>query len=408
MLGWDSGRLLRDMTPFDPSPRPTPGFRRGKRVGDLMTHEHNAFFESSQAAERAGDAATALDYHQGIPLFRRSAHRGLLAQLASLAGEMTPWLWARWAAYQTTRAEDPGTESRKIHRMALDYALATFHGADLEEIHCVGGDPMPAIARVVGEDWAFHQICTYELGGLECFLETAATGLLVERCGLARQWFGARIGGYRLVSVPGRLAVRDLASGRQVELLDLGARVHADEDGWLIGRLVPSGTTPALMFDTRPLPVDERTARAASTGDRRGAWVSALVEGIAAGRVDAAVLQREDRELVTDVPSLGLLMRGTAAGAVASAIDQLAAGRDEIGRAAYRILRTVAEGAFGPDDDAPYVAAAALDAHAYTQAQRRLVGPARRAAWERWSQLVPDPARGRLLRLAELSGTAVA
>jgi hypothetical protein len=82
------------------------------RIGDLMTRDHLAFMDSSNAAERAGDAATALEYHQGIPMFRRSAHRVTLEQLADLAHEMTPWLWARWAAYQCTRAEDPGKRLR--------------------------------------------------------------------------------------------------------------------------------------------------------------------------------------------------------------------------------------------------------------------------------------------------------
>jgi len=83
----------------------SPGFRRGKRVSDLMTREHLAFVESSNAAERAGDAATALEYHQGIPMFARSAHRALLVQLAGLSEEMTPWLWSRWAAYQCGSSE---------------------------------------------------------------------------------------------------------------------------------------------------------------------------------------------------------------------------------------------------------------------------------------------------------------
>ncbi len=83
-----------------------PGFTRGPRIADLMTVEYPSFLESSMAAERCGDAATALEYHRGIPMFKRSQHVGILTQLASLDDEMTPWLWARWAAYQCTRAED--------------------------------------------------------------------------------------------------------------------------------------------------------------------------------------------------------------------------------------------------------------------------------------------------------------
>lgn len=393
--------------PF-PSSRPPLGFRRGKRVSDLMTAEYHAFLDSSLAAERAGDAATALEYHQGIPMFTRSAHVVLLKQLADLVEEMTPWLWARWAAYQSTRSEDPGTEACDISRAALDYTLAMFHGEAMDEAHRAGVDPMQIAARVVGEDWAFHQVCTYELGGLECFLDTTATGRLADESTLAREWVDARIGGYRVEpSPPGRLVVRDLADESSVELLDLGARVHADAGGWLIGRLVATGATPSLMFDTRPLPVDEQTAVEASTGDRRGAWVTALVTAFADGRVDDAVLQSEDREIVTDVPSLALVERGTPPGALAGTLDQLARGRDEVGRSAYRLLRAAGEGSLG-DDDAPYVAAAAVNAHGYAEAQRQLVRPESHTAWGRWSRLAVEPACGRLRRLADLSSASAA
>ncbi|HEY0951208.1 hypothetical protein, partial [Nocardioides sp.] len=276
--------------------RPTsatgPGFRRGRRVSDLMTRDYYAFAESSFAAERAGDAASALEYHQGVPMFRRSSHRVVLEQLVGLAEEMTPWLWARWAAYQCTRAEDHGTESGAIARAALDYTIRMFHGDDLVHAYETGGDPVRVTAQVLGESWVYHQVCTYELGGLESFLDTLATGRLAEEGGLARSWTGAGMGGYRLESAaPGRLAVRDLATDDSIDLLDLGAHVHADAGGWLIGRLVPSGTDAALMFDTRPVPVDRQTAVEVAGDRSRGAWIKALVDGIDDGRVDPAVLQ---------------------------------------------------------------------------------------------------------------------
>lgn len=374
-----------------------------------MTRDYYAFAESANAAERAGDAASALEYHRGVPMFRRSAHGVALAQLADHANEMTPWMWARWAAYQCTRVEDTGTATAAAGRVALECTVAAFHAEDMEHAYQTGGDPMRVIARVSGQSWAFHQICTYELHGLESFLEEMPTGRLAEECGLARTWIGARLGGYRLEpSDPGTLVVRDLASGESVELLDLGAAVHADEGRWLIGRLVPSGTTPALMFDTRPLAVDRRTAAAAARDQERGRWVAALVDAIEDGRVDPTVLCSEDRELVTDIAGLQLLERGTPARSLATAREALARGRDEVGRAAYRILRGAAEGTLGSDDDAAYVAAAVVHPHGYAEACRRLLRPEHRAAWEHWAGLVPDPARGRLRRLAESSGAAAA
>ena len=398
-------------TPRPPhSSNPTPGFRRGKRVGDLMTREYEAFLESAIAAERAGDAGTALEYHRGIPLFRGSAHRTVLTQLVDLSDEMTPWMWARWAAYQCTRAEDPGSLCRESSRIALEYTVRMFHDEDLERAYDEGADPIQLMSRTVGEDWAYHQICTFELHGLELFLDALATGRLMEGCALAGNWVGATMSGFRLESAdPGRLVVRDLGGeGRSSEVLDLGAGVLIEAGGCLLGRLVPSGTTPGLMFDTRPLPVDEQTAVAAATGDRRWAWITALVEAFDDGRLDHRMLRSEDRELVTDVPGLSLLERGTSPATLASAREQLGRGRDEIGRAAYRVLRAVAEGSFGTDDDAPYVAAAVLNPHAFAEAQAQLVAPGHREAWEHWAPLVPAPARGRLALLAALSTEAAA
>lgn len=374
-----------------------------------MTAEHTAFAESGIAAERAGDAATALDYHLGIPMFRRSAHQGVLRQLADLAEEMTPWLWARWAAYQCTRAEDPGSRCRESFLLALPYVVELFHGEEMARAWEEGEDPIRVTSRIAGQDWALHQIATYELPGLETFLDTMATGRLAEEVTLAREWVGATMGGYRVEPTsPGRLVVRDLGADRSVEVLDLGAGLGAGSDGWVLGRLVPSGTSPELMFDTRPLRVDEPTARAAATGDQRGAWITALADAFAEGRLESSVLMSEGRELHCDVHDLELLERATPPSQLARTRRQLAEGRDEIGRAAFRLLRSVADGSFGPETDAPYVAAAVLNPHGFADAQRQLIGPGRRAAWERWAELVPAPARGRLARLAEPSATAAA
>ena len=373
-----------------------------------MTPQYRQIFLSSQAAERAGDAEAALEYHRGIPMFKRSAHVAMLAQLAGLSTEMTPWMWARWAAYQCTRAEDPGTESMLIQRAALDYTLWIFYAEQLGEKYVGGDDPIPLVARVCGEDWVFHQLCTFELGGLFVFLRSLATDRLHEEAGLSDQWFGARMGGYRLEpSDAGSLVVHDLARDESIRLLDLGARVHADPDGWLIGRVVPSGIEGLPMFDTRPLPVDEETARRVAEDAGPGVWVSALRQAIQDGRVDRGVLQSEDRELVTDVPSLSLVEVGTPAAALANTLEALGRGRDEVGRAALRILRSAGDGALAGDRSA-YVAAAVLNAHAYAEVRDRVLSPGQHEAWLRWADLVPEPARSRLRRLAELSGPQAA
>jgi hypothetical protein len=372
-----------------------------------MTREYYAFVDSSLAAERVGDAETALEYYRGIPMFTRSPHVANLAQLAGLAGEMTPWLWARWAAYQCTRAEEDGTRSRVALRTALEYTVTMFHADQLHDAYVEGDDPVRVTSVVMGEDWAFHQVCTQELDGLETFLDELADGRLAEHSGLARSWVGARMGGYRVEPGPG-LWVWDPERKDRLELLDLGARLHASEGSWVIGRVVPSGTTPELMFDTRPLRVDERTAREVAAGSGRGEWVGPLEKAIGDGRVGRGVLRSKDRALITDVPSRSLVEAGTPRADLDRTMRQLREGRDEVGRAAFRILRSVAEGSFGADERAPYVAAAVLNAHAHPEAQRQLVAPGQREHWLRWAELVPEPARGRLTEFADRSSADAA
>jgi hypothetical protein len=90
-------------------PKTERGFTRGPRIADLMNREYLRVLESSLAAERSGDAATAREYHLGIPMFTRSRHSNALTQMAGLARVMTPWLWARWAARDVLRRDSLAT-----------------------------------------------------------------------------------------------------------------------------------------------------------------------------------------------------------------------------------------------------------------------------------------------------------
>ena len=373
-----------------------------------MTREYEAFLESSFAAERSGDAATALEYHRGIPMFTRGRHIHILKVLAGLADEMTPWLWARWAAYQCNRAEDPGTESLLITRAALDYTLQMFYDGQMQAAYDEGRDPMKLMARVAGESWVYHQVCTFELGGMREFVDSLADGALATSAEWARSWDGASMRGLRLEpATDGRLVVTDLKTRQEIEVLDLGAGTLCVPGGFLVGRLVDSGTTPETMFDTTPVVVDQQTAQevAAST---RGGWITALTKAIADGRIELSALESEDRELATDVPSLALIEAGTRPPDLPRVMQQLGEGRDEVGRAAFRILRVAVEGTFGPDDRAAYVGAAVLNPHAHAEAERELVTPGRDAEWLHWAELVPEPAGSRLRRLAEMSAAEAA
>ena len=84
-----------------------------------MTPELLGFAERAAAAERVGDVEEALAYHRGVPMFRRSRHAAILEQLAAAKGDLTPWVYARWIVYQSTRVEDWTSDTGSLVRFAL-------------------------------------------------------------------------------------------------------------------------------------------------------------------------------------------------------------------------------------------------------------------------------------------------
>lgn len=382
------------------SRNPTPGFRRLPRVTDRMTSAHHDLVAQSLAAERAGDAARALELHASVPALNlRSRHNLLLAQLASLGDDLPDWVWARWIAYQAIRCEDQHSETGRTQRLALTYVLDTFHDDQLADCHAEGGDPVKVMAWVASESWLFHQLLVHELGGLERFVDELATGRLVEHSALARSWAGAPLSGYLVgPRLPGRrLRVEDPAAGTWTEVIDLGARADAGDSRWVLGRLVPSGIDDLPMFDTPPIAVPEQVARDVAAAPEP--WLM-VKQALDEGRVVERHFMRADLELTTDVPSIDLLRVGTPPADLERVTAQLRAGRDEVPRAAFRILRRAVDGAL-QDSDAPHVAAAVLQPAARADARRLLVREGRRDVWARWAARVHEPARRLLLDLAE-------
>lgn len=366
-----------------------------------MTPELYACVERSRAAERAGDIEAALEWHQSVPMFRHGRNRALLAGLARLADELPEWAWARWIVYQTTRCED-GATGRMLHECRLA-TVEDLHVDLLAACYRSQGDPVQVLARVMGESWAFHQAAAHEAGGLASFIDEFATGRLAEHADLARAWVGARMGGYQLgESLPGaRLRVREADREEWIDVLDLGARSCAP-GGWVLGRLVPSGVGERLMFDMPPLAVPKALARAVAA---RSDWWDVTAAAVRRRRMSPATLLREDYEVVSDVPELELLRFGTAPRDHGRVLQQLREGRDEVGRAAYRVLERARRGDVAAADHG-YVAAAVLNVPAFDDLRRQLVRRAEPNQFGVWADRVVDPARGRLLELAALGRSA--
>lgn len=383
----------------------TPGFRRLPRVADQLTAAHLDLVEQSFAAERSGDAARALALHAAVPAFAlRSRHHVLLHQLASLGDDLPEWVWARWIAYQAVRCEEQDTETGRMQRLALKYSLETFHDDQLADCHADGGDPIKVTSWVASESWLFHQLYLYELGGLRRFVDELATGRLADHAQLGRSWADAPLGGYRIeANLPGgRLSLYEPGADSWAEVLDLGAHACSAAAGWVLGRLVPSGIGERAMFDMPPVAVPERVAREVSAASEPWMVIKAALDE---GRLVERSFMRADFELVTDVPSIDLLRVGTSPADLERVTAQLRAGRDEIPRAAFRILRRALDGTL-PDSDAPHLAAAVLQPAARADALRMLVREGQHEAWMHWAEMVHEPARSLLLDFATASRSA--
>lgn len=370
-----------------------------------MTSDLLACRERSYAAERAGDAADALEWHIAVPMFGRGRHRLVLERLVRLGDDLPPWVWARWIVYQATRCDDADSATGTLHRATLRHVVESVHADLLADCEQEGGDPIQPMSTVAGNSWLFHQVLVHESGGLASFLDEFPTGRLAANADLARSWVGRRLGGYQVgASLPGsRLRVYDVAASGWVEVLDLGARSSAGGEGWVLGRLVPSGVEDLLMFDVPPLSVSERIAReVASSMDHPWAPVAAA---LAEGTLGQRHLMREDYELTTDVQELELVRFGTPSRDYERVMGQLRAGRDEVGRAAFRILQRAVEGDI-VQQDAAHVAAAVQNSHADSEARRRLLGDGQSDVWSRWAALAPEPARSLLLDYARLTRAA--
>lgn len=359
-----------------------------------MTPDLYACVENSYRAERAGDFAAALQWHQAVPMFGRGRHTFTLGQLVDWGDDLPAWVWARIVSCLAIRTEDGATG--RLAKAVLRDTVEGVHGDLMERCHDRGGDPIQVVAQVMGESWVFHQRFTHDEGGAALFLEEFAAGRLAEHADLARQWVGAEMGGYRLgVSQPGaRMTVVDLAEGTPLEVLDLGAGL-ARPAAAVLGRLVPSGIGDLLMFDMPPVMVHTEVARRVARRQHEPWWEIVEDAVVESGR--STSLMREDYELATDVQGLDLLRLGTRPVDHDRVLRQLRGGRDEISRAAYRILLRAAQGDIAATDQA-LVAAAVMYPKAFADIQRCF--PAS-GAWGSWVDRVPEPARSRIRTLAE-------
>jgi len=122
-------------------------------------------------------------------------------------------------------------------------------------------------------DWLYRQSFLYDLGGLRGFLANRASGDLVAGSDRIGEWARATMGGFRLVAKAHRtLTWEDLATRRQVDVLNIGAAAFVDLGECAIGRVVP--IRDGAMFETAPLPVPDPVA--AQVAAEPADWIATL------------------------------------------------------------------------------------------------------------------------------------
>ena len=250
-----------------------------------MTSAHERAVCESADAELRGDAATALRLHRSVPFFRRSTHGDRLQQLADLGSAAPGWMVNRWVTEQARRRMWTGGDQTGANR-ALQLLVPLIYPDHIpfERIGC--RHPEQVIPWINELDWVVRQADVYDLGALRRFINDHAADELLDRTDELVGWADAPMRACRVEYVDRErtrpMWVRDLTSGEELELLDLGAPVAPGQH--VLGRVVPISTRPGLMFDWRPMPVSAEAAEAVAEDPRL--WLTReAVDGPPAGAV---------------------------------------------------------------------------------------------------------------------------
>ena len=231
--------------------------------------------QAADQAEVRGDPAGALDvilsrlFAPDGSVFWRPERVRQLSQLCVLGPLLPRWATSRWVLSQALQVLDQPTRGRS--RTALSTAVRVGSGSGT----LPGVDQLDANARVVDHDWVYRQLFLYELGGLDHFVRRIASPDLLAGADRIGEWAAAPMGAYLLVEeTPRELAWEDLATGRDLRTINLGAATLTPPGYWALGRVVP--TDEGAMFESAPLAVPEGAALDVAR-DRAG-WVDAVAK----------------------------------------------------------------------------------------------------------------------------------
>jgi hypothetical protein len=348
--------------------------------------------EASAAAELRGDAEQALEIHLAGPRVPGSLREHVLREVVWLGEQAPSWIHARWIVKQAYRSLLLSDDGDRIDE-ALHLTIGAVY-ADVDPQRPLGWEGHAFVNHLISSDWVCMELAAHELGGLAVFLAERAAPALVDRGSCVGEWAHSAVGGYRLTDIEDDvLHVVDLLTGRPLALLNLGAARCRDPETCVIGRVVPIEEEPGLMFESRPLSVDDTTAEQVAGSTLLGpmAWVGVLAEARADGRLPAGFSLCLPTSLVCDVPGgppagiSGVGGAGDAAVALCDfVLDQVAADCDMAGFVAPVLLGVL------------------LDPASFAVIRERCTAPPRQQAWRAIAAACYSPFRERCDELATL------
>jgi hypothetical protein len=357
-----------------------------------MTPAHEEAVRDCADAELRGDAAEALRLHRSVPFFVHSTHGDQLDVLAQLGESAPSWMISRWLTIQARRRMWTGGDERQANRV-LQFVVPLLYpdGIPWEPMGCAW--PEQVLPLINGQDWVVRQVDLYELGALRDLVRRHASEELLARADDLDEWIRAPMRALRLETSgpkwPEPVVVTDLRNKELIEVLDLGVGEQLPAGQHLLARLVPTRTEPGVMFDWRPLPVDEQTARAVSRLPSR--WLQTLHLQLLNERLELAFSHQSETVLSADLPQhawMGLL--GTPLDA---APDKNPA--PVVAEALRVALSLAADGASAVGRRRHLISQLMLEVSSTDDVLSRLTDPQHLAAWQTLAEALPPPARER-------------
>ena len=383
-----------------------------------------AVLRESARAAADGQLELALELYDGVRAVAGADPGRGMRQLLELGDDAPPWAWSRWIREQAFRWVSPDNQ-RRIE-VALEVAADVAYPAGIEP---------DKVALVLARDWIVRQVALYELSGLGDFVMNVAGEELLARAEPMFEWSCALMGVYQFVDETSDCTrLLDLEMGRRIEVLNVGSMIEVEPGGFLLGRVVPISSGPGLMFESRPLNVDERTARRFAERwarleeqwqmDACGCdpeecdgftcepldhdlpkWWDDLQDAAHEGRVPALFSLHLEYPLLTDVPSM--VWRWAVDGAPDPELvnELLRSGTprpiaDAVQVAVYGLMSAPIHRK-GLTASGPIYGAVLLEPGVMNVLRKRFTLPQYAAGWRALAELVVEPARTRCLSLAD-------